>query len=106
MPDEIVALVAVTFLFGGGTLFLLAISPVGKALAARILGRQSPVIDEDELLKEMKELRREVDSLSTGGDPAALEDLRRDIDQLAERMDFAERLLAQQRSSPRLGGGS
>jgi hypothetical protein len=104
--EDLVPLVAVTFLFGGGTLFLLAISPVGRALAARILGRRSAVIDEDELLKEMKELRREVDGLSGGGDPAALEDLRRNVEQLAERLDFAERLLAQQRSSPRLGGGS
>ena len=100
--EDIVPLVAVTFLFGGGTLFLLAISPVGRALAARILGRHSAVIDEDDLLKQVKELREEVDALSSGGDPEALETLRRDMEQLAERVDFAERLLAQQRDRPRI----
>ena len=103
--EELVPLVAVTLLFGGGTLFLLSISPVGRALAARILGRHSAVINEDDLLKQVKELRDEVDSLSSGGDPEALEALRRDMEQLAERVDFAERLLAQQRDKPRLGGG-
>ena len=29
-------ILAITFIFGGGSLFLLAISPVGKALADRI----------------------------------------------------------------------
>jgi len=103
---DLTGLVAVTFLFGGGTLFLLAISPVGRALAARILGKHQAVIDEEELLKEVKELRDEVDSLHAGGDPAALQGLRRDLDELAERVDFAERLLAKQRDAARLGGGA
>jgi hypothetical protein len=103
---DITGLVAVTLLFGGGTLFLLAISPVGKAIAARILGKQSAVIDEDELLKEVKELRDEVDALSAGGDPAELAALRQSVDELAERVDFAERLLAKQRDSAKLGGGA
>lgn len=104
--DELVPIVAVTLLFGGGTLFLLSISPVGRALAGRILGRQSAVLDEDDIKKEMKELREDVDALSAGGDPAALDSLRRDLEQLAERVDFAERLLAQQRDSARLKGAS
>lgn len=103
--DEFVPIIAVTLLFGGGTLFLLSISPVGRAVAARILGRQSAVMDEDDVKKEMKELREEVDALSAGGDQAALESLRHDLEQLAERVDFAERLLAKQRDSLRLGGG-
>ena len=102
---DLTGLVAVTLLFGGGTLFLLSISPVGKALAARMLGRQSAVIDEDDLKKEIKQLREDVDALAGGGDPAELEALRREMEQLAERVDFAERLLAQQRESVRLGGG-
>jgi hypothetical protein len=101
---DLTGLVAVTLLFGGGTLFLLSISPVGKAFAARILGKQSAVIDEDDLLRELKELREEVDALRAA-DPEEVLALRRDFDQLAERMDFAERLLAQKRDAARLSGG-
>ena len=104
--EDLVPVIAVTFLFGGGTLFLLAISPVGRALAARILGRRSAVLDEDDVVKQLKELREDMDALSAGGDPAELQALRHELEQLAERVDFAERLLAQQRASPRLGGGS
>ena len=104
--EDLVGIIAVTLLFGGGTLFLLSISPVGKAVAARILGRRSAVLDEDEVVKELKELRAEVEALSAGGDPGALEALRRDMELLAERVDFAERLLAQQRESARLPKGS
>lgn len=104
--EDLVGIIAVTLLFGGGTLFLLSISPVGKAVAARILGRRSAVLDEDEVVKELKELRAEVEALSAGGDPEALEALRRDMELLAERVDFAERLLAQQRESARLPKGS
>src|SRR5262245_19352579 len=103
MPEELVAVIAVTLLFGGGTLFLLSISPVGKAIAARISGRH--LQDDEKVTKELQELREEVDSLAAGGDPAALEALRRDMEQLAERVDFAERLLAQQRDSVRLPRG-
>ena len=106
MLEDIVPVLAVTLLFGGGTLFLLSISPVGRAVAARILGRRSAVLDEDEVMKELKELRAEVETLSAGGDPEALEALRRDMELLAERVDFAERLLAQQRESVRLPKGS
>jgi hypothetical protein len=104
--DELVPLVAVTLLFGGGTLFLLSISPIGRALAARLLGRRSAVIDEDELLTEVKELRREVEAARAGGDQAALEALRHEMAELAERVDFAERLLAKHREPPRVGGGA
>ena len=103
---DIEGLVAVTLLFGGGTLFLLAISPIGKAIAARILGKRSMSIDEDELLKEVKDLREEVDALAAGGDPAELHALRRDLEALAERVDFAERLLTKQRDAARLGRGA
>lgn len=67
-------ILAIIFIFGGGTLFLLAISPVGKALADRI--RHGAIPDSDPgLLAEVDALRQEV------------------ID-LQERVDFAERLLA------------
>lgn len=96
MNEDIVGLVAVVLLFGGGTLFLLSISPIGKALAAKILGRKAPVADDDEVAEEIKELRREVDELRhTTGQMA----------ELAERVDFLERLLAQQREAVRLPPG-
>ncbi|MGH7567707.1 MAG: hypothetical protein ACREL9_01865 [Gemmatimonadales bacterium] len=95
MNDDIIGLVAVILLFGGGTLFLLSISPIGKAVAARMLGRTAPVLDDDEVNEDLKRLRDEL-AASTGGG-AALEDLRREVAELAERLDFHERLLAKQR---------
>lgn len=72
-------ILAITFIFGGGSLFLLAISPVGKALADRI--RHGP------------------HAVGSGEpDPivlSELEQLRSDVTELQERVDFAERLLAQ-----------
>jgi hypothetical protein len=68
-------LFAITFIFGGGTLFLLSISPVGKALADRIRGKTEPAQD-PELLADVDALRQEVAELH-------------------ERVDFAERILLQ-----------
>lgn len=70
------ALFAITFIFGGGTLFLLAISPVGKALADRLRGNAPPAHD-PELLAEVDALRQEVAELQ-------------------ERVDFTERMLSSQ----------
>lgn len=83
---DLTGLLAVTFLFGGGTLFLLAISPVGRALAARIQGK---AVTSDEVVQRLEAAHQ-----------AALdeiEDLRQDVAEVHERLDFAERLLAQQR---------
>ena len=79
-------LFAITFLFGGGTLFLLSISPVGRALAERIRGRVPPLQD-PELLAEVDALRQEVAELH-------------------ERVDFAERLLSSQDRQELGKGGS
>ncbi len=67
-------ILAITFIFGGGTLFLLSISPVGKALADRLRGNVPPAQD-PELLAEVDALRQEVAELQ-------------------ERMDFTERMLS------------
>ena len=75
---------AIIFIFGGGTLFLLAISPVGKALAERIRGAR--VAPDPELLADVDALRSEVSELH-------------------ERMDFAERLLAQRPEQGKVGAG-
>jgi hypothetical protein len=67
------ALFAITFIFGGGTLFLLSLSPVGRALADRLRGRVDSGHD--------PELFAEVDAL------------RQEVAELHERVDFAERIL-------------
>jgi hypothetical protein len=79
------ALFAITFIFGGGTLFLLSISPVGKALADRLRGRVEPAQD-PELLAEVEALRNEVAELH-------------------ERVDFAERVLLSNQERAELGKG-
>ena len=71
-------ILALVLIFGGGTLFLLATSPIGKAIAERIR-HSGPTPGPD------PELLAEVDSL------------RHDVAELAERLDFAERLLAAKR---------
>ena len=79
-------ILATTSIFGGGTLFLLT-SPIGKAIAERIRNSgPGPAMD--------PELLAEVDGL------------RHDVAELAERLDFAERLLATKReSNEQLPGG-
>lgn len=76
-------ILAITFIFGGGTLFLLSISPVGRALAERIRSHGAVPMPDPELLAEVEALRAEVGELQ-------------------ERMDFAERLLTGQRESGQL----
>lgn len=93
MDENVIGLVAVILLFGGGTLFLLAISPVGKALAARILKRGTPGAEDDEVREELKRLRSEMEELKP---------LRGEVAELAERVDFTERLLAKSRDAERL----
>ena len=57
--------------------------PIGRALAARIEGRRPP---DHEIVLELEELRARV---------AALEEGQPLLAELRERLDFAERLLAQ-----------
>ena len=79
-------LFAITFIFGGGTLFLLAISPIGKALAERIRHPRVRGAQDPELVAEVDALRSEVAELH-------------------ERVDFAERLLAQRQEPGKIGAG-
>jgi hypothetical protein len=74
---------AITFIFGGGTLFLLAVSPVGRALAERIRSQGTQPGPDPELLAEVDALRAEVSELH-------------------ERVDFAERLLAQRQEPQKI----
>ena len=82
-PDE--AIVTVIFLTGS----FVVLRPIAGALAKRIGGEAQP-------------------SRPAAMDEAVqseLQHLREDVDQLAERVDFAERLLAKQREVPRIGQG-
>ena len=82
-------ILAIIFIFGGGTMFLLATSPIGKAIAERIRnsGPAPAPAPDPELLAE-------------------LDGLRHDVAELAERLDFAERLLASKRENiEQLPGG-
>jgi hypothetical protein len=83
---DIEGALAITFIFGGGTLFLLAVSPVGRALAERIRSHGGQQGTDPELLAEVDTLRAEVSELH-------------------ERMDFAERLLAQRQEPGKIEAG-
>ncbi|PYP60514.1 MAG: hypothetical protein DMD44_02065 [Gemmatimonadetes bacterium] len=86
---DIEGVLAIIFLFGGGTLFLLSISPIGRAFAERIRAKGQGDV-RAELVGHKEALEQE------------LEAVRREVAELAERVDFAERLLAQQREGDRL----
>lgn len=76
-------ILAIIFIFGGGTLIVLAFSPVGRAIAVRIRGAEGA-----QGAGEAAALREEVELL------------RAEVGELHERMDFTERLLTQQRAQP------
>ena len=84
-PDDILALV----LSGGG---LLLAFPVVRALAERI--RSRPAASESKASEDLLALREEM--------LGELQELRQQIGDMAERLDFAERLLAKQRDVERL----
>jgi hypothetical protein len=93
MEDILIPLVAILTIFGGGTLVLLSITPVGKALAARILKKPLPGEFDEGTAEEVRELRREVDELRH---------FEQQVNELGERVDFLERLVAKQREPERL----
>ncbi len=74
------------FIFGGGFWVL---RPLAGALAKRIGGEAHPPRPPEVDEAVQSELQR----------------LHEDVDQLAERLDFTERLLAKQREVPRIGQG-
>ncbi len=73
---------------GGFFAWMISLSPLGKALAERLLhgprSRGGAAEDQVELLESVEQLRREVA-------------------ELAERVDFTERLLGQQQAAGQLG---
>lgn len=92
MNVDLVGLVAVVLLFGGLTLFLLSMSPVGKAFAARIGGKKVALEDE-ETVALLKDIRAELDEMHH---------IPEHMSELGERVDFLERMVAKQREAERL----
>lgn len=78
------AVLAIIFIFGGGTLFLLSVSPIGKAYAERIRAKTHEMAPPDPQLL------------------AEIDDLRAQMSELHERVDFTERLLAERREPSQL----
>lgn len=75
---------------GGFFAWMIALSPLGKAMAERLRGGR-PDRGAGEGDARSERLLEVVD------------DLRREVAELAERVDFTERLLAKQREAERLG---
>ena len=90
MMEDILAIILI---FGGGTIVALGFSPIGRAIADIIRRKGQTPVGEDvraELAEHREALTEE------------LEAVRREVAELAERLDFAERLLAKNRDSQRL----
>ena len=85
MDADFVKLVAIFFVFGGGFWVL---RPLAAAIAKRIAGEQRPPPVTDP--QEHEALAAEV------------QQLRQEMVELQERVDFAERLLAKERGGERL----
>ncbi len=79
-------------MFGGGALVGISFSPIGRAIARRLGGGKDEAA-EGQALAEVDALREE------------LQALRGEMGELQERLDFAERLLAQAREKGQLGAG-
>lgn len=94
MPVEFVVRDVLQAVITGVVILGVVFSPIGKALAHRIMHgkalRALPVVDDPR-----------VDELS--GDVAAL---REQLDNTLDRLDFTERLLAQAREKGQLGPGN
>ncbi len=86
-------ILTVILIFGGGACIAMAFSPIGRAVADRIRGKSASAGGGD-VRTELAEHKEALDQ--------ELEGVRREVAELAERMDFAERLLAKQRDADRL----
>ncbi|UCF41407.1 MAG: hypothetical protein JSW43_03495 [Gemmatimonadota bacterium] len=93
--ENLLDILAVTFIFGGGSLFLLAISPVGKAIADRIRGAGKGL--PNGLARQIEESQLALLD--------EIEGLRQELSEVQERLDFTERLLVREREAPQLPQG-
>jgi hypothetical protein len=94
---DVESILAILLIFGGGTVVALGFSPVGRAVADRIRGKHA--------LPETEDLRAEL-AEHREAQSEELQRVRQEVGELAERLDFAERLLAQQRDPQRIARGS
>ena len=87
-------IIAITLLFGGGTLFLLSVSPIGRAIAERIKRGAQPEghVNVERLEEAQGAVMEELDAM------------RHELTEVQERLDFTERLLAKHRELGRLPG--
>ena len=79
---DIEGILAIILIFGGGTAVAVSFSPIGRALADRIRGRANIAAPDPELLAEMDEMRVQ-------------------LSELQERVDFTERMIAGGREGTR-----
>ncbi len=93
---DVEGILAILLLFGGGACIAIAFSPIGRAVADRIRGK-SASSDGGELRADLAEHKDAVNQ--------ELEVVRHELAELAERLDFAERLLAKNRDGQRIGPG-
>lgn len=75
-------ILAIVLLFGGGTIVALSFSSIGRAIADRIRGRVD--VPDHQVLEELDRIRVE-------------------MSEMQERLDFAERMISQQKEQNRLG---
>jgi hypothetical protein len=87
---DVESVLAITFLFGGGSLVGISYSPIGKAIADRVRHGKSPLpaAEPDAAVYE------------------ELDHLRAELGEVQERLDFAERLLAKPGAAAGNGGPS
>jgi hypothetical protein len=89
--EGVLALMIPIVAVGGFFAWAISMSPVGKAFADRLRHGPVPRPGTGGSTEEMTELVDSVDAL------------RREVAELAERVDFTERLLGQQQGSAQLG---
>jgi hypothetical protein len=80
-------ILAIVLIFGGGTLTALSFSPVGRAFAERVRGKHAGAVPDPAVYEELDQLRQ-------------------DLTELQERVDFAERMLAKSREAGEIGKGA
>jgi hypothetical protein len=79
-------ILAIILIFGGGTAVAVSFSPIGRAIAERIRGNAVTHAPDPEMLAEM-------------------DDMRVQLSELQERVDFTERLLSKDREAKGLPAG-